>query len=564
MTMRSRNLAITIALALLVSCTSGAGEEPAASTGQANASPVSDTVVAGSPGGTAFESACGLSRSVLQTLRRGYFAGRSPEIVTVPRAPNFFGSFTATTHSGPWDYLQEVPLALYGPGFIQSYGDLTLDRPVTLADLAPTLAELVDMPWPRDRPGRPLTEALVPEDSRPSPTPSVIVVVVWDGGGWNVLNRWPDQWPVLAGLMDEGTSVQGVRVGSSPSVTPAIHATIGTGAFPKQHGIVDILLRDGESVAGSWDEQSPTYLQVPTLADLYDFDTDNRAEIGMVAEKGWHLGMIGRGAAMEGGDKDHAVMGDIPGRLYTNPDLYSLPSYLQEVEGYDDDVRTVDLSDGRIDSSWQGHEMLDDPEEARLTPVFSLYQNRLIKELFEREGYGDDAVTDLFFTNYKQMDLIGHAWNMTEPEESDAIRYSDEALGDLVVYLNAEVGADEWVMVVTADHGQTPLASTNGAWPIDVNEMGNDAASKFSLESPELIQAQRPSAMWLNSRVVKEADISYKEISEFLLDYTVGDNVSDDATVPAEYEDRMSEPVFEAAFPYTWMPQVWDCALTRS
>ncbi|HEU4480845.1 MAG TPA: alkaline phosphatase family protein, partial [Actinomycetota bacterium] len=187
--------------------------------------------------------ACDLPITYLKRIERGHFEGRAPELAFVPSKPNFFGDFAVTSHSGPWPYLQEVPLTFFGPGHIRSLGRFTPSRPATVADLPATLAELVGLEWPEDRPGRPIEEVLLDEDERKDP-PKMILVVVWDGGGWNVLNQWPDAWPHLARLMAEGANVEGTIVGSSPSVTPAVHATIGTGVFPNEHGAVDLSFRN--------------------------------------------------------------------------------------------------------------------------------------------------------------------------------------------------------------------------------------------------------------------------------------------------------------------------------
>jgi Type I phosphodiesterase / nucleotide pyrophosphatase len=566
--MKARALSCLVLAALAVTaCTRAAPRSGASPTPGADAEPASappaGIEVTGEPRGPVFKSACRLASPLLEKLERGYYPGRSPEIVAVPTAPNFFGSFTATTHSGPWDYVQRVPLVLYGPGFVRPAGDVRVDRPVTLADLAPTLAELIGTPWPKSHPGRALPGILKPANRRAEP-PRVVVVVVWDGGGWDVLNTWAHEWPNLDKLMDGGASVQGVRVGSSPSVTPAIHATIGTGAFPKQHGIVDIPLRDGPKVVGSWDAQAPTYLAEPTLADLYDPRTGNRAEVGMIAEKGWHLGMIGHGSAYQGGDQDFAVMGDLPGKLYTNPDFYELPGYLQDVGGFEDDVRTVDVADGRLDKTWQGHEMLEDVEQTRLTPVFSLYQTRLIKELMTREQFGADSIPDLLYTNFKQIDLIGHGWNMLSPEDRDAVHFSDQALGELVDFLNRQVGERKWVIAVTADHGQTPLAESNGAWPIDINAVVSSAAEHFGMKSEDMFQDVRPGALWLDTSALQRAGVSLEEVARHILGLTVQDTVAAGEEVPPDYTARASEPVFSTVFPYSWMPHVLRCADERS
>ena len=550
--MKSCVLSLLAAVLLSAGCTEKA--EP-----QLPAAPRLRTV-SPKPQGPVFRTACALPIELLRRLRRGYYPRRSPEIVMVPDAPNFFGSFSTTTHSGPWDYLQRVPLVFYGPGFIKAQGELQLEREITLADLAPTVARLVETRLPEPRPGEPVTEALL---ERPKRRPKLIVVVVWDGGGWNVLRRWPNAWPQLERLMTRGTSVQDVLVGSSPSVTPAIHATIGTGAFPKQHGIVDIPLRAGAEVVGSWDEQSPTYLATSSLADVYDLATKNQALIAMVAEKGWHLGMIGHGAELGGADHDVAVMGESPGHLYTNSRYYDLPEYLQNVAGYEQDVRAVDSADGEVDGLWRGHDMLGDPEQLRLTPSFSLYQNRLIEELMRREGYGRDSVPDLLFTNYKQIDLIGHAWNMTAPEEQDAIRFSDQALGGLVAALDTQVGRRQWVLAVTADHGQTPLTDNGRAWPIEINEVVRDIADHFEV-SRRLVQDIRPGALWTDAAYMQQRGIDLVEISKMLLSYQARDNIIEDESMPEPFRAHMGQKVFEAVFPYTWMPQLWNCAKQRA
>jgi arylsulfatase A-like enzyme len=257
----------------------------------------------------------------LERTQRGNFDGRSPDVTMVPKAPNFTGSFGFTTHAGPWPYVQRVPLVLYGPGFIESRGEVRLDRDVDLADLPSTLAELLDTPLPQGA-GSPIEEVLVPPDQR-SEDLKLIVTVVWDGGGWNVLNRYPNAWPNLNTLMQRGTSLRNVMVGSSPSTTPAVHSTIGTGAWPSKHGAVDIPMRkDGEMVA-SFEGFSADDVLLPTLADLYDQATGNKAKVGMVAERPWHLGMLGHGASLEGGDKDIAVLWNLETRACYESGLLS-------------------------------------------------------------------------------------------------------------------------------------------------------------------------------------------------------------------------------------------------
>ena len=550
--------AVVVALLLAAACQadeggSGGGNETPRGGGSNNSSERD-------PGGSApwMTRSCAMPLRYLQLIKRGDHPGRSPDIAVVPAAPNFFGSFAVTSHSGPWRYLQKVPLVFYGPGFIRSQGEVAPDREVTVADLAPTLAELLDVEWRDDRAGRPLHEVLVPEGDRPG-RPKMVLVVVWDGGGLNVLTRWGGAWPHLRKLMNQGSSITGASVGSSPSVTPAIHATIGTGTFPRDHGIVDLQRRDGPEVVGSFAGERPEDLLLPTLADMYDPTTDNKAKVGMLAERNWHMGMIGHGAALDGGDKDIAVFGEAGKDFYSNTEIFSFPAYIPDVPGLDQDVRRVDLEDGRLDGSWSGHPILGEPEKFRQTPVSTLYQTRLLKKLFNREGFGTDDVPDLFYTNYKQPDLAGHIFNMVNPEMRSSLRFADGALADLKAWLDKRVGTGSYVLALTADHGMGPDPETVGAWPIDIEELMKDAAEEFGVKQNVIFQKQRITGFWLNLRAMSDNGISIGQLADFFVEYKLRHNATG-KQIPSQYSDRLGEPLFEGAFPSNRLDEVMECA----
>ncbi|MBA3628709.1 MAG: alkaline phosphatase family protein [Actinobacteria bacterium] len=513
------------------------------------------------PPSSPFRSGCSLPLETLRRIRRGYFPGRSPDVMVVPREPNFFGAFVGQSHSGPWDYVQRVPLVFYGPGFIRSQGSLSLDREVTLADLAPTYAELLDTPSPSDV-GAPINEVLVPEANRPG-RPKLILTIVWDGGGTNVLDAWPDAWPNLATMMAQGSSIEDVVVGSSPSVTPAVHTTMGTGAFPKQHGVVGIPVRVNGAIKAAYPNKTASNLLLPSLADVYDPATGNQAKIGMLAFKSWHLGMIGHGAYRPRGDKDIAVIVDTQERLVTNRRWYTFPQSLKQVPGLQGDIRSVDLDDGRLDSTWRGHEILRDPVLRRDTPAWTLYQTTLIKALLERERFGEDEIPDLFYTNYKQPDEVGHAWNMLLPEMRPTLRYVDDALGDLTHWLDRVVGRRQWVVALTSDHGQGPLAESSGAWPINMTELIGDAEERFGMAAGELVAESSPVGFWIDQGALESGRISAEGVARWLLGYRLEDNVEPGSEVPAGYRDRVREPILSAAFPSVALGRIWGCAQAR-
>lgn len=504
-----------------------------------------------------FRAACALPKSQLRRIERGYVPGRSPDLMYVPKPRNYFNGFA---HSGPWEHVQRVPLVLYGPGYIRSSGTIDAGREVTVADLTPTLAELLQAYIPSVD-GNVLTEAL--GSGRQDP-PRVIVVVVWDGGGTNVLQRWPDAWPELARLARNGISYEGATVGSSPSVTPPIHATIGTGVFPNEHGIVDIPQRTGDTVSDSWEGTSPKNLTAPSLADTYDLATDNEAVIGMFAERAWQLGMIGHGSALEGADRDIAVLTDAEsdGRLTTNDELYDLPDGLEDPALFERVRQDVDLEDGTLDDSWMGREILGDPTNYPWTPIWTGYQTEIIKRLLQAESFGQDDVPDLFYVNYKQIDHVGHRWTMASPEMPEAISHADDALAELVDFLDAQVGRQRWVLALTADHGAQPPPEDTQGWMIDQDPLTEAVEEDLGVAKGEVVLEDRPVGFWFTPEARRSPEDYAERAASFLTKYSIGDDLEEGETLPPylSSDDR----VFDAAFPMEYLPEILACARSRS
>jgi Type I phosphodiesterase / nucleotide pyrophosphatase len=504
-----------------------------------------------------FEASCDVPLKELVLMQRGTFPGRSHDITFLPREPHYVGSFVDATHSGPWPYLQDVPIVFYGPGFIRTRGLFEADREVTAADIAPTLAELIGTQMPEGRPGKVLDEVLLPPEQRAG-RPRLILTIVWDGGGWNVLNEYPDAWPNYRSLMNRGAAIRNATVGSSPSITPSIHTNIGTGAWPDQHGIVSIPLRDGNKVVDSFSGKSAKYIKLPTLADLYDPATGNAAKIGVLAYRHWHLSMIGKGASHPGGDKDLAILVNTNEEFVTNTTDYEMPTYLDEIEGLDDYTREADELDGKLDDKWMREDMTD-PEGRRDSPAWVWFQNDLIREVLPREGFGGDDIPDLFFTNYKFPDEIGHNWNMISPEMPALLKILDADQDELIESLNETVGPNRWVVVITADHGQTPSGRSTGGWPIVTGEILADIEQEFDLPKA-VFQDTRSSGYWLDAGVLDRSGVTRAEISDFLMRYRIEDNVRAGEDIPKAYEGREKELLFEAAFPTAALPRILRCA----
>lgn len=543
-----RRLPLLLALGLLAAaCTSDNGGAPEATgAGETGRTTGGEPVQQPAPGALA-KAACAIPHEQLLRVWRGTDPERSGQIVFVPAEPNFVGS--NFPHSGPWDYLQDVPLFWYGPGVIPALG--SIDAATTVADIAPTQAKLLDFAFEAPD-GRALEEI-----AEPATPPKLIVTLVWDAGGMSVLDSFPEDWPVLKSLIPEGVWYEHASVGSSPSITPATHATIGTGAFPMHTGQTDAEFRLGDDLvrAGAL---GPVLMMEPTLGDLYDRAMGNEPLVGALASVTWHLNMASHGALWGGGDKDIAVLrvpsaADNEGAEGTewnlqgkNEPFYEFPSYTNDLPGLDAYTDAIDRQDGALDGKWRDNS-IEQYEQGWATPARVPYQTKMVEEVILREGFGEDEVPDLLFINYKAIDHVSHIWSVNSPEMQDTLRWQDEGLAELVDFLDSEVGQGNYVLVLTADHGAQFDPKVSGAFQVTPGQLEDDLNAAFpSSADGSVFLAVRTSQIYVNEDAMHVSGYSFEQIAQYILDYTKEQGASDPSTVPA---DQLEDRVFSAALP---------------
>jgi hypothetical protein len=542
----------------VVACTSPAvqrsGGTPSGSAAPTSATPTSAASALERPPREIERAACAMPHEHLVRIWRGTDVRRSGQIAIVPQEPNFVG--TNFPHSGPWGYLQDVPLFWYGPGVIPALG--RVDRRVTIADIAPTQAALLGFGF--DAPdGEPLVE--IPAPRTP---PALIVTLVWDAGGIGVLETFPNDWPVLRSLIEDGVWYENASVGSSPSITPATHATIGTGAFPMRTGQTDAEFRLGPDLvrAGAL---GPLLLMRPTLADLYDRAMGNEPLVGALASVTWHLNMASHGALWGGGDRDVAVLRQpveadnegAEGTVWTlqgkNVPFFTFPGYVNDLPPLSSYTEEVDRRDGALDGRWLTNS-IEQYEAGWATPARIPYQGDMVQEVVAREGFGADDVPDLLFVNFKAIDHVSHIWSVNSPEMRDTLRAQDEDLGRFVRFLDETVGEGRWVLVLTADHGAQYDPRVSGAFQVTPGQLEQDLVEAFpSATDGSVFQAVRTSQIYVNEPAMRASGYTFEDVARFVLDYTKEQGAPDPSVVPA---DELDDRVFAAAFPIDVLPNL--------
>ena len=440
-----------------------------------------------------------------------------------------------TSHAAVWMYLERIPLVAYGPGVIEP-GDS--EARVSLADLAPTTAQLIGFDgWPTDREG-----VALPGLRTTGVTPKVVVTFVYDGGGWNVLRQWPNEWPHLARLMREGANYRNALTGSFPAVTACAHATIGTGSFPRQHGITGHNIRDGATARKAYREPGnadPSDILLPTLADLWHEAT--KAWVGEIGYQVWHMGMLGYGGRdRPAEDLPVGVYFDEPGGMGWqphNPELFRLP---REAPGLDVlEARMATFDDPHWDPNW---------EQWRTTyccvPPIAGYQGDLIEASLTNEPIGVGQPS-LLYTTFKSPDYTGHVYGMASKWEGLMLNAVDAELGRLVDLLEARFPG-EYVLLVTADHGQCPLPDSLGGVRLDPIQLAASIERRFGAGLGTAVQYTAPSEVYLDRDALRDAGATVDDVAAALRNLTYRENLGPYVPADAIEQDHLDNEEFAA------------------
>lgn len=487
---------------------------------------------------------------LVRRIVQGANPKRSGEIQLLPPESLQAGGLS---HASPFDTTQQVPLLVTGDGIVRPG---VYERRVTLADVAPTAAEILKFPGFRAPDGSPLSEALLPAAARN--VPRLVVTVIWDSAGTDLLDRWDEGWPRLRELAGRSAWFTDAALDASPSNTPPSHATIGTGAFPRTHGIPDEYVRFDGRIERPL-HLGPRVLRVPTLGDRYDLAMGNESLVGTVGSLSAHLLMMSRGSFVPGADRDLAITRE-PKDAATGGDdsaprwqlseemapYYAFPAYAND-PSIDDrfltEIETLDRADGADDGRWRDHEITS-LLGGWDTPARSAWQTDMVEAVIEREGFGADDVPDLLYVNYKMLDSLGHSYSADGVELLDGLRAQDRELERLVRILDEHVGTGRWAMILTADHGMARDPAVTGADRYDVTELTASIEEAFGAG---VVQQMRPTQIWLDTEALRAEGSNVEEVAAFLMAIPRAAVVRDDEI------ERPDDPAFLAAIPTTML-----------
>lgn len=394
-----------------------------------------------------------------------------------------------------------------------------------------------------------------------TPAPKLVLQITVDQLRGDLPRRMIDRFGAggFRTLLDSGAVFEAAHYSHAITETAPGHATLFTGANPREHGIVSnewfdldqgvvynthdpdhALLGGVETSSG--DGTSPRNLLASTIGDELLLHTAGRARVFAVSVKD-------RGAILPAGHRGKAFWySSRTGSFVTSDHYYeAYPEWVAEWNGRG-------LAEGYREQSW---ELLADPASyaaeddlpwergykylgrtfphpyaddsgrdlykvLAYTPAGDELVADFAKALLVAEELGADDVPDLLAVSFSSTDYVGHFYGPSSREAEDNLLRLDRLLADLLAFVDERVGLENTVVVLSADHGapetaeQLAAAGQEGGW---VDSTALLAACTEALRESfgvggELLRAHVVPYLWLDHGRIEELGLDAGEVAE--------------------------------------------------
>ena len=332
--------------------------------------------------------------------------------------------------------------------------------------------------------------------------PKLVVGVVVDQMRFDYLNRFKKKYSAngFLRLIKQGYSCNNHHFNFIPTYTAPGHASIFTGTTPSVHGIIGNSWYDKASnstvycttdkayipvgAAAKYGQASPRNMKVTTLADQNRLFTQmNGKTIGVsIKDRGavFPSGHTANGAywfeglnegkwmtstyymdALPQWVKDFNTSSNIASYLKPWNTLYDISLYEEsgsDLSDYEQGFNGKSTSEFPYDLKAL-MELNEGYDIIKSTPFGNTMITDFALSAIEAESLGVDDYTDFLTVSYSSTDYIGHNFGINSVELQDTYLRLDLEVERLLNYLDAKVGAGNYTLFLTSDHGAVDVPS---------------------------------------------------------------------------------------------------------
>jgi predicted AlkP superfamily pyrophosphatase or phosphodiesterase len=359
-----------------------------------------------------------------------------------------------------------------------------------------------------------------------------VVGIVIDQFRYDYLTRFrKDYHGGLDQLLRQGADFTNSHYQHAPTVTAVGHSIFMSGAMPSVSGIVsnewyDRSIKQEVTSVCDWDMQvvgapqpehgkrctdddpaSPRRLLVSTLGDELRNANESAKVIG--------ISLKARAAILPSGHRANgAFWFDLRSGHFITSSFYT-----NELAPWAQAFNDQKLPDKYVEQPWPGFPTWSFTA-AQGTAAYSKlpaspWANELVEKFAEsavtNEKLGQRGVTDLLTVSFSANDYVGHAVGPDAPEVRDMAIRVDALIGQLFKLLDREVGLQNCVIVLTADHGVSPAPPVNQERKMPGAYIAGNANKIVS----QALESRFGAADWIESGSGSGIYLNHKTILDF-------------------------------------------------
>ncbi len=397
-------------------------------------------------------------------------------------------------------------------------------------------------------------------------TPKLVVGIVVDQMRYDYISRFWDGFGEggFKRIIGQGFNCKNNHFNYAPTSTAPGHASAYSGTTPAYHGVIGNDWYDKESdkvvycvsdssyssvgTTGASGQMSPHRMTVTTITDELRLHTEMKGKTIAIALKD-------RGAVLPGGHTANGAYwyhgGEDGNWITSSYYMATLPKWVENFNASKTAARYkqawVPLKDiksyvqsGVDDNLYEGlfagesapvfpHDLpkLWDEngkfEILRSTPFGNALTTEFALAALEAEKLGIDNITDFLAISYSSTDYVGHKYGVNSKEIQDTYLRLDLDLERLLNNLDKSVGAGEYTLFLTADHGAIDVAAYLKDQKIPADYMDWAKINQefrqflqFTYGTTDLIKNFSNNQFFLDHQLVKSLDLDLRQVQETL------------------------------------------------
>lgn len=314
-------------------------------------------------------------------------------------------------------------------------------------------------------------------------TPKITLVIVVDQLSFQTVERLSPYFKYgFKKLLDHGVNFTHAHHPHGNPLTATGHTTISTGAYAKDHGVTLNRWQDEDGTMTTFgDDDAQTtavyaknglypyglsghHMLVETLTDQLLLTRNQQKQFFVFS-----LANEQMAALAMGGKLGKAIWFDDKAQQYTTSKAYyaEFPAWLSTFNRSQKQNKTWKLQYAQTSPAYQlplikNHRFAAIPKNVteftyEQTPAANDTLFNLCKTCINQSNLTEKNAHLFLWIGVSNIDILGHLYGQNSIEVIDLLYHLDQQLDDLITYAQQKVGKQKTLVVLTADHGCSPI-----------------------------------------------------------------------------------------------------------